>query len=151
MKDGYVVFRSLWKSLLAEKGANAFCHINSPLVYFEHRMVNVSLQANGDLIGGNPCRSPEIKLKAEGGGIITQIPLEELERSSWSGQRRESSPMWLQPLSGCPFEEPALTSYQLSYSDVPSEDEKAILSGRALFVALHGVRALMMMDGSPWR
>jgi len=96
-----------------------------------------------------PVEASEVKLKAEEGDNYANT-VEELERIIMVRSKKGELAHVASTLERCPFEEPVLTSYQLSYSDVPSEDEKSYPLQAELYLPPYmEVRAIMILDGKP--
>jgi len=143
-------FVSLWKSLLYEKGAMRFLRILIALLFILSIVWSMYLYRQIAILSAViPVEAPEIKLKAEEGDNYANT-VEELERIIMDRSKKGELAHVASTLERCPFEEPVLTSYQLSYSDVPSEDEKSYPLQAELYLPPYmEVRAIMILDGKP--
>ncbi len=143
-------FVSLWKSLLYEKGAIRFLRILIALLFILSIVWSMYLYKQiATLSAVTPVEASEVKLKAEEGDNYANT-VEELERIIMVRSKKGELAHVASTLERCPFEEPVLTSYQLSYSDVPSEDEKSYPLQAELYLPPYmEVRAIMILDGKP--
>lgn len=143
-------FVFLWKSLLYEKGAMRFLRILIALLFILSIVWSMYLYRQiATLSAVTPVEAPEVKLKAEEGDNYANT-FEELERIIMVRSKKGELAHVASTLERCPFEEPVLTSYQLSYSDVPSEDEKTYPLQAELYLPPYmEVRAIMILDGKP--
>jgi len=143
-------FVSLWKSLLYEKGAMSFLRILIALLFILSIVWSMYLYRQiATLSAVTPVEAPEVKLKAEEGDNYANT-VEELERIIMVRSKKGELAHVASTLERYPFEEPVLTSYQSSYSNFPSEDEKSYPLQAELYLPPYmEVRAIMILDKRP--
>lgn len=141
-------FVSLWKSLLYEKGAMRFLRILIALLFILSIVWSMYLYRQIAILSAvTPVEAPEIKLKMEEGDNYANT-VEELERITMVRSKKGELAHVASTLERYPFEEPVLTSYQPSYSNVPSEYEKSYPLQAELYLPPYmEVRAVMLLDG----
>lgn len=141
-------FVSLWKSLLYEKGAMRFLRILIALLFILSIVWSMYLYRQIAILSAvTPVEAPEIKLKKEEGDNYANT-VEELERIIMVRSKKGELAHVASTLERYPFEEPVLTSYQPSYSNVPSEYEKSYPLQAELYLPPYmEVRAVMLLDG----
>lgn len=141
-------FVSLWKSLLYEKGTMRFLRILIALLFILSIVWSMYLYRQIAILSAvTPVEAPEIKLKAEEGDNYANT-VEELERIIMVRSKKGELAHVASTLERYPFEEPALTSYLPSSSNVLSEDEKSYTLQAELYLPPYmEVRAVMILDG----
>jgi hypothetical protein len=141
-------FVSLWKSLLYEKGAMRFLRILIALLFILSIVWSMYLYRQIAILSAvTPVEAPEIKLKKEEGDNYANT-VEELERITMVRSKKGELAHVASTLERYPFEAPVLTSYQPSYSNVPSEYEKSYPLQAELYLPPYmEVRAVMLLDG----
>jgi len=141
-------FVSLWKSLLYEKGTMRFLRILIALLFILSIVWSMYLYRQIAILSAvTPVEAPEIKLKAEEGDNYANT-VEELERIIMVRSKKGELAHVASTLERYPFEEPALTSYLPSSSNVLSEDEKSYTLQAELYLPPYmEVRAVMLLDG----
>jgi len=143
-------FVSLWKSLLYEKGAMRFLRILIALLFILSIVWTMYLYRQIAILSAvSPVEAPEIKLKKEEGDNYANT-VEELERITMIRSKKGELAHVASTLERYPFEAPVLTSYQPSYSNVPSEYEKSYPLQAELYLPPYmEVRAIMILDKRP--